>query len=407
MHVLDPTLSALGAAADAALEGAARSRLESEARWLKGRGAHRVEQVLLAGAAAETVLEYAEANQAALVVVASQGYGRSPVWRIGGTAERLARSTRTPILVVRDAAPFEAWAAGGRPLRVLLGVDWTTSSDAAIGWVKALRQAGACDVVAGYVYGSGPLGEGTQRYGIDRRGSMLEPEPETERLLARDLESRVGALGGTGEIEFRPRHGLGRVGDNLLDLAEAERIDLIVLGTRHKHGLARLTSVTGVALHHARSALAIVPVPVSELAMPDEVPRFQRVLVPTDFSPVSSHAIPFAYALFGEGGGEVHLFHVLEEGGDPASDAEIAARLRSLVPRRGAPSDVVTRTEVVRHERAARAIVEAAERLGADVVCMGSHGRTGLRRAIVGSVTEAVLRESRRPMLVVRSLPPE
>lgn len=406
VHVLDPAVGALGAAVDAAVVGAARSHLEVEARWLGERCALRIESVLLAGTAAETVLEYAEANQASLVVVASRGYGGSPVWRVGGTADRIARSMRVPILVVREAAPFEVWAADRRPLRVLLGVDWTSSSDAAIRWVKTLRHAGTCDVLVGYVYGSGPVGEGARRYGLERRGSMLEPEPETERLLARDLASRVGVLEGTGKTEFRPWHGLGRVGDDLLDLAESESVDLVVLGTHHKRGVGRLTSITGVALHHGRSALAIVPVPQSEVPIPAEVPSFRRVLVPTDFSPVSSHAIPFAYALFGEGGGEVHLLHVIEDDQDPATDAEVAARLRSLVPRRGAPAGVVTRTEIVRHERAARAICEAAERLGVDVVCMGSHGRSGLRRALVGSVTETVLRESRGAVLVVRSLPP-
>jgi nucleotide-binding universal stress UspA family protein len=60
----------------------------------------------------------------------------------------------------------------------------------------------------------------------------------------------------------------------------------------------------------------------------------------------------------------------------------------------------------VRAKDTARAIHETAERLGADVICLASHGRSGIARAALGSVAEEVMRNSRRPVLVVRPLPP-
>jgi nucleotide-binding universal stress UspA family protein len=51
------------------------------------------------------------------------------------------------------------------------------------------------------------------------------------------------------------------------------------------------------------------------------------------------------------------------------------------------------------------AIAAAAERLDADVICVASHGRRGLARAALGSVTEELMRKTQRPVLVVR--PPE
>jgi nucleotide-binding universal stress UspA family protein len=239
-------------------------------------------------------------------------------------------------------------------------VDWTSSCEAAIRWVEALREAGPCDVVVGYVYYSDSTGDGARRYGLERRYSMVERDPQAERLLARDLAARVGELGGAGEVVFRPEHGLGRLGDHLLDLAEAERADLVVLGTHRRRGLGRLASVAGVMLHHGHTAVAIVPLPEEGIPAPDEVPGLRRVLVATDLSPLSNHAVPFGYALLGGRGGEVYLLHVLPDAGDVASDVEIAARLRALVPKRGVPGDVVTRTEVVRHRDPSRAICEAA-----------------------------------------------
>jgi nucleotide-binding universal stress UspA family protein len=181
-------------------------------------------------------------------------------------------------------------------------------------------------------------------------------------------------------MTFRPKHGLGRLGDHLVELAEEERSDLIVLGTHHKRGLARLGSVASVTLRYSHSAVAVVPLPEGELLAPDEVPCIRRVLVPTDLSPVSNHAVPFGYALLGERGGEIYILHVLPDGRRAASETEVVAQLRSLVPKRGVPDDVTTRTEVIQHSNAARAIYEAAERLGADAICMSSHGRSGSAR---------------------------
>lgn len=405
VHVLDPTMSSLDPSALESVQEATQKRLHEQALGLRqdlGVGIH---HAVLTGPASESLLAFAASKEATLIMVTSQGHSDSPFYRLGGTSERLAQTAPIPVLVVRDPAPFEAWGTGQRRLRVLLAVDWTESCEAAIKWVKGIRAAGACDVVVGYVYYSDFTGDGAGRYGLPFHHSMVERDLEAEALLARDLASRVGDLGGQGDIVFRPKHGLGRLGDHLLELAETESVDLIVVGTHHRRGIARLGSVDGVALHYGHASVAVVPVPAGEFIVPDEVPRIRSVLVPTDLSSFSSCAVPFAYTLLRERGGEVHLLHVLPHD-TTMPDNEIVARLRALVPKRGVPANVVTRTEVVHHASVDRAIDEAAERLGVEVICMGSHGRAGVTRAIIGSVTEAVMRESRRPVFVVRPLPP-
>lgn len=415
VHVLDPSTCSLDATGQEALAAAAQRRLAEESARLSerdpGLASARVHQVVLVGPTSETLLGFAEEKQARLLVVSSQGHGASQgrgasfVYRVGGTSERLAQSTRLPVLVVRDDAPFEAWAKGERPLRVLLAVDWSRSCEAAIRWVKLLRESSPVDVVAGHVYQSGFPGEGPARYGLPWRRPIVERDPQAETLLIRDLQTRIGDLGGQGDVAFRPHLGVGRLGDHLLELAEAERVDLIVMGTHHRRGLARMSSVAAVSLHHSRTSLAIVPVPEAELLAPEEVPCIRRVLIVTDLSPLSNFAVPFGYALLGERGGEVFLFHVRGRDTEAASEAELIAQLRSLVPKRGVPANIVTRTEVVEHGYPSMAISQAAERLGVDAVCLASHGRSGVKRAVLGSVAEAVMRESRRPVFVVRPLP--
>lgn len=408
VHVLDPTIGSLDAAAKQALETAAQRRLAEEGVRLAAnvqRGQLRVNHAVLVGPVSDTLLGFANEKKARLIVVSSQGHSSSFIHRVGGTSERLAQSAQLPVLVVGDDAPFEAWAKTQRPLRLLLAVDWSRSCEAAIRWVKALRESSSVDVIVGHVYNSEFPGDGPSRYGLPWRHSIAERDPDAEALLTRDLHARIGELGGKGEIVFRPQPGVGRLGDHLLELAEAEGVDLIVMGTNHRRGVGRPSSVAAVTLHHGRTSVAVVPVPDGELFAPDEVPRLRRVLIATDLSPVSNFAIPFGYALLGESSGEVYLLHVRGKTKSGANELDVAAQLRSLVPTRGVPAGVVTRTQVVEHPEPSRAISQAAERFGVDVVCVASHGRSGLRRAMLGSVAESVMRESRRPVFVVRPPP--
>ncbi len=404
-HVLDAATTSLDMSLQELIRSGAVARLKAELANLNIPLSPTVHPTVLTGPSSKALLEFARAKRTGLLIVASEGHGASPLYRLGGTSERLAQAATQPLLVVRDATPFKAWADGTRALRVLLAVDWTRSSAPAIEWVKTLRAAGPCDVVVGYIYYSGTTGEGVRRYGL-ARSWMFEPDPEVERLLERDLRDRVGELGGTGRVSFRAHHGIGRLGDHLLELAESEQADLIVVGTHHKRGLSRLSSVEAVALHFARSSMAVVPSSQGATGtIHDEVPVIRRVLIATDLSPLSNVAIPAGYGLLGDRGGEAHLVHILPETEPDTADSAAVAQLRSLVPRLGVSEAISTRAHVFRHANPAQAIRQTAERLGVDAICIASHGRSGISRALLGSVAEAILREAECPVLIVRSLP--
>jgi nucleotide-binding universal stress UspA family protein len=403
VHVLDPATRELDPKAFESLIGPAKRRLGHEAEELKNRFGVRVLHQVVSGAVADTLLVFAAGIHARLLVLGSRGHGTTSLYRVGGTSERVAQSASVPVLVVREAASFESWMKGERALRVLVGLDWTRSSEPVVRFVKELRGGGPVDLVVGHVYSD--LDGSRARYGLPPRPAIIERDLEVEGLLARDLAARLAEVGGEGALALRPVHGLGRVGDYLLELGDTERVDLVVVGTHHRRGLARLASVAGVTLHYSNPSVVVAPLSESDLLAPDEVPRVSRVVAPSDLSQLSRYAVPFAYTLLGERGGEVLLLHVVSEA-DHSRDGDLPAQLRSLIPAHGVPANVTTRTEIVHHADVARAIDEAAERAGADAICMGSHGRSGVKRAIVGSVTEAVMRQSRRPVFVVRPLPP-
>lgn len=368
------------------------------------------------GAASEVIRRVAAARKAQLIVVGSYGHRLEPLFRLGGTSDRLSQSPAVPTLIVREGESFGSWAKGA-PLRVLLGVDDGAACAAAVRWLSALRELAPVDVVVARVYYAD---EAHHLYGVGgRRFSYTDPDPIVERFIERDLKRLVPSLPGKGELLFRAKLGLGRTGDHLLEVAEAERCQLIVVGTPAHRRVSRLWSVSAVAAHFARMSVALIPPDSAEASSFRPPPRFKRVLVTTDFSELGNAAVAWAARVV-EPGGELTLAHVTPVEGlagqladlyapelplphaSPLVANELAARLQALVPPLLSERGVTTRTEVLRAADAAPTIVALSEQIGADVIVMSSHGRSGLLRAIRGSVAEAVLRHARRPVMVIR-----
>ena len=133
----------------------------------------------------------------------------------------------------------------------------------------------------------------------------------------------------------------------------------------------------------------------------------------TDLSPLGDKAIPYGCGVT-QRGGEVLLVHVVPPTGisirDSGQQAERKARLkksllerlRALVPKWTQARGVRTRVQLVEHQHPAVGICQAAERFRAELICMAMQGRTGLKKQMLGSVTEAVMRRSKRPVLAIR-----
>jgi universal stress protein A len=138
----------------------------------------------------------------------------------------------------------------------------------------------------------------------------------------------------------------------------------------------------------------------------------QRILCPVDFSATSRSALRVAGALARDAGGTLTVLFVndplLTAAAAAAYDAKAMARttevaLRAFVRRvLGRWPALVRSTRCLTAVgRPAREIVKAAKQERADLVVMGTHGLTGVRRLILGSVTEEVLRTISIPVLAV------
>lgn len=349
------------------------------------------------GQAPEQLARAAAAAHASLTVVGATGEARSML-RLGGTAERVVRASVTPVLVVRDPAPLARWAAhGGLRIGALATAD--AASLRAAGWVRLLRRAAPADVT--FLHGYYP-DVAAWHFGLPMV-SAVEHDRRLEALVEQELRDAIGPVDGAGAVGFRAVLGVGRLADPLLSAAEELGCELLVVGHHRRGPVARLASIASGVLHLAEASVLVVPAEAPP-AVPAPPPRLRRVLVPTDFSPAAAAALPHAYGLAGPVGAQVVLLHVLPRTADQLELAGALARLRELVPL-DAPAGVATESEVVVGDEPADAITDAAARLGADYVVLSSHGRAGLRRLLLGSVAEAVMRRSTRPVLVVRPPP--
>ena len=142
----------------------------------------------------------------------------------------------------------------------------------------------------------------------------------------------------------------------------------------------------------------------------------KNILVPTDFSELSAYAVPYAVRLAERLDGSLTLLHAdafvepidLVGGGMLAHDAARVDELRALAEERleeFAKAHVPRHVPVTRLTRVSSpfaAIPAVAAETGASLIAMGTHGRSGWRRALLGSVAETVVKETIVPVLTVR-----
>lgn len=142
---------------------------------------------------------------------------------------------------------------------------------------------------------------------------------------------------------------------------------------------------------------------------------YERVLVPLDGSELAETILPFAERIAGPLGAEVVLLTVVEPlsaitglatGGVDRPDALFLRQLEARTHLTETAKPLEARGLRVRTLLGlgvpAVEIVESARAVGADLIAMTTHGRSGLRRAVFGSVAEEVLRAASVPVLMIR-----
>jgi len=235
--------------------------------------------------------------------------------------------------------------------------------------------------------------------------SRSEESTDAQALLrsAQADAAKWGAETATGRVE------VGAPVDAILRVGRKIGTDMLVVGTHGRAGVARLF-LGSVAEALTKRA----PWPVGVVRkLDDSSAGMGPLLAPTDFSEGASHAIRAAALLARRLGTRLVLLHVLSEVvADKGDDDPKAVQRATLALRRDAESKLQSVIETLGLESGqvnsslvtgvdAVGIVHAARAIHAGCIVMGTRGLTGLPRALLGSVTDQVLRHAPCPVVVV------
>ena len=196
----------------------------------------------------------------------------------------------------------------------------------------------------------------------------------------------------------------GEIYGRIVDLAEAENCDLIIMGRKGTRHLEKtlVGNVTARVIGHSQRDVLVVP--------DNSHVGWKRILVATDGSRYSRAAAERAIDFAKSYGGQLRVVSVVDV--PPEFYAEAPNAVDDMIGKaKGHVKDIRLRAEsmgvnaegFVGEGEAYQIITNLATKEGADVIVMSSHGRTGLRRLLMGSVAEKVIGHSPCPVLVVRS----
>ena len=231
-----------------------------------------------------------------------------------------------------------------------------------------------------------------------------------ERLEA-ECESAISAvreLAGP-EVPIETAVVNGDPGEEVLGYVDEAEIDLVAMGTKGRRGLRRF--VTGSVTEHVVRG-ANVPVVTVRTTDADPVTDYEGMLVTTDGSDAADAAVDHAVAVADAFDATLHALSVvnieaLAAGPTAAPPTDLFEQLRERgeeatgeIADRAAESDVEAVTAVY-EGFPGPAILDYADEEGMDLIAMGTHGRTGIDRIVLGSTTERTIRRSPVPVMSV------
>jgi len=293
--------------------------------------------------------------------------------------------------------------------KIIVPVDGLPASLRALDLAIALARSHGSELILGNAVNyAAAIAQVAVPYGVSDATPLLNEVSDAAHSILADAETACKTAGVAATTIVLEGPAVGAI----VDAAKAQGAEAIVMGTRGIGGLERWfvgSTADGV--------LRTADVPVFVVHPVDDAPppSFKRILVAVDDSDASAAAVAFAIDLAAAESGVPVFAHVIETAGlveksheygydatpmlaelraaahQQLDAAVAAARARGLVPE-----------TLIAEGHAAPMILAAAAAHEAGAIAIGTHGRRGLRRLFVGSVAEAVVRESPVPVVVVR-----
>jgi nucleotide-binding universal stress UspA family protein len=287
--------------------------------------------------------------------------------------------------------------------RILCPIDFSPGSAHAMRAAIRLANEADAELVLAHAWYVPPMAYGSEYvFAVDVMREIKDSAQDALEAAKREATALGAKRLAAQLLTGSPRH-------EIVNLLEHDRaFDLVVVGTHGRTGLARvlLGSVAeGIVRHAPCSVLTVRP--------DREVRPFTRVLCPVDFSDGSQHAVDLAAELLPPEGAELTMLHVIDPPAVYTGGQRTVALVRDLdryasehlekwaAQLGGKVTAPVTKLCRVGHP-GAEILKVLDEGPAFDLVILGSHGRTGIERILLGSVAEKIVRHAPCPVLVAR-----
>lgn len=286
--------------------------------------------------------------------------------------------------------------------KILVATDFSESSRSA--WFAGFNLATRClakvDVLHVYTYMEYVFSADHYAVPDERRHRRLEEEMERQyspRLYSNSKRNVVSSAS---------------IPDGILEHAKKEACDLIVVGTHGRRALGRILmgSVTQELIRNSRVPVMVV----KAVKNPEEhVQNYDRVLIPIDFSNMSMKALDYGIRFANFLKADVHVLHTVDmpainnlKGMYPFPETMIPERadlnVDLTLSKTMQDKDVIGNWKVATlFGDPAEEILNYASQNNCGFIVMGTHGRKGLERTLLGSVTAVVASKSEIPVITV------
>lgn len=292
--------------------------------------------------------------------------------------------------------------------RIVVGADGSDVSIAAIRYAARLaREHQGTLIICNAIDTNGVIAQIAGSGAFVDTDSVIDGMREAGETILHDALAVAAQFGVTAERRLIDAEAAKAI----MLLAKDEMATLIVMGTHGRSGLPRLFMGSTTEALLRRSIVPVLTVRYAERPEVESRRCIQRVIVGLDDSEPSDAALDVVFDLPPADRIEVLVYSVAD------TETPVAIRYSAAFERaqRDQARAIVDHAEQRAHARGvqvrsfvpngrpADTIVEAAQHETVDLIVVGSHGRRGLRRFLLGSVAERVVRMSAVPTLVVRT----
>ena len=219
--------------------------------------------------------------------------------------------------------------------------------------------------------------------------NVFEKEEEEARAHLESIKARATKEGVRCETIF---HESGEASEAIVGEAAEKRVDMIVIGRHGRKGLAKalLGEVAAKVIAHAPCKVLVVPKAARI--------EYRNIVVAIDGSAHSSAALTEAIAIAKRCGSHLIALSAMRDETERQEAEHYANKAADLAQKEGVSAEAVTPTG-----RSFNAIVETAGGRGVDLIVIGTYGKTGVKKLLMGSSTEKVIGNAGCAVLVVKA----